>query len=78
MFGELKNYKDIASRMTSMKHTIIIINSVFEKIDETIADYESLEKIKALTRRASTTALSTATGSGQLFSTFTIQSICFL
>nr|KAJ3421801.1 hypothetical protein HK105_002253 [Polyrhizophydium stewartii] len=48
MFGELKNFKDIAESVGSMKHTIVIINSLFEYIDESIGAYESLEKIKTI------------------------------
>jgi hypothetical protein len=45
MFGDLKNFKAVA-HMISMKEAVIMLNGVFEHIDEVMILFPSLEKIK--------------------------------
>lgn len=45
MFGDLKNFKDVA-HMISMREAVIMLNGVFEHIDDMLTLFESLEKIK--------------------------------
>ena len=45
MFGDLKNFKAVA-HMISMKEAVIMLNGVFEYIDDLMTMYPSLEKIK--------------------------------
>jgi hypothetical protein len=47
MFGDLKNFKDVA-HIISMKEAVIMLNGVFEHIDDTLQYYQSLEKIKVI------------------------------
>ena len=50
MFGDLKNFKDVA-HMISMKEAVIMLNGCFEYIDDTMALYPSLEKIKTISSK---------------------------
>lgn len=50
MFGDLKNFKDVA-HLISMKEAVIMLNGCFEYIDDTLALYPSLEKIKTISSK---------------------------
>ncbi len=45
MFGDMKNFKDVA-HMVSMREAVILLNGVFEHIDDMLTLYPTLEKIK--------------------------------
>ncbi|XJO75745.1 hypothetical protein BDV3_006372 [Batrachochytrium dendrobatidis] len=51
MFGELKNFKEFVAGNMSMKNAIITLNYLFEYIDESICQFESLEKIKTISNK---------------------------
>lgn len=50
MFGDLKNFKDVA-HLISMREAVIMLNGCFEYIDDTLALYPSLEKIKTISSK---------------------------
>jgi hypothetical protein len=47
VFGDMKNFKDVA-HMVSMREAVILLNGVFEHIDDMLTLYPSLEKIKVI------------------------------
>ncbi|KAJ3179110.1 hypothetical protein HDU87_003066 [Geranomyces variabilis] len=46
MFGDLKNFKEVASTLGSTKEALTLLNGIFQYMDEVIEEYEDLTKIK--------------------------------
>ncbi|KAJ1562331.1 hypothetical protein HK405_013403, partial [Cladochytrium tenue] len=70
MFLDVKNYKDMAENLGSKRDSVILLNMIFLKIDEVIAKYPGIERIKVYgdTVNTSSRMLSMAQG-GQIITT---------
>ncbi|KAJ3151861.1 Nitrogen permease regulator 2 [Geranomyces michiganensis] len=48
MFGDLKNFKEVASTLGSTKEALTLLNGIFQYMDEVIEEYDDLTKIKMI------------------------------
>ncbi|KAJ3165769.1 Nitrogen permease regulator 2 [Geranomyces variabilis] len=51
MFGDLKNFKEVASTLGSTKEALTLLNGIFQYMDEVIEEYEDLTKIKTISTK---------------------------
>ncbi|KAI8821973.1 uncharacterized protein EV422DRAFT_411261 [Fimicolochytrium jonesii] len=51
MFGDLKNFKEVASTLGSTKEALTLLNGIFQYMDEAIEEYSDLTKIKTISTK---------------------------
>ncbi|TPX57202.1 hypothetical protein PhCBS80983_g03986 [Powellomyces hirtus] len=51
MFGDLKNFKEVASTLGSTKEALTLLNGIFQYMDELIEEYDDLTKIKTISTK---------------------------
>ncbi|KAJ3038574.1 hypothetical protein HDV00_000504 [Rhizophlyctis rosea] len=51
MFGDLKNFKEVAKHIGSTKEAVVLLNGIFQHMDKVIEEYSDLVKIKTISTK---------------------------
>jgi len=51
MFGDLQNFKEVAKNLGSTQDAVVLLNSIFQHMDELLEQYDDLVKIKTISTK---------------------------